>query len=379
MRGKFPVRTMAAATAGLLAAACTNGTTEAFPTPPVFVATPTAAPTATTTPTPATPIAEAASAIARVVVTSPLYDSPGARVPIVVTVYNGPATLPAEALGAVAGGGARVEACGVSWHNPAAHSLSHACQLVLPTTHTTVALTGIAVWHTPDGARQSLRSPARAVQTKGPGSAAVSPAQAEAIARCGNTGDEVWLTFDDYVPSLAVARAMVAVLERNRVRGRFFLNQVTPATRRLLEAAGNVVTNHTRDHLALSDLSESKIGEEIRTGPATTPGAPRLLRPPYGAGAWSSRVVEVIEAGGHAPCRWTVDTRDWAGRNPAEMADAVRWGDLYSPPVDAGGVILMHANHFSPAKLQAVLDAVKARGLVIEPVPAARWPPGPAR
>lgn len=363
---------MAAATAVLLTAACGNGTTEAFPTPTVFVPTPSPTPTATPSATSSVPVAEAPGRTVSLVVTSPLYDSPGARVPIVVTLYNGPEKLSAEALDATVSGGGRVEECDASWRNPQAHSLSRACQLVLPTNHTTVSLVGRAAWHTPEGGRPALSSPAKPVGALGPASSAVDPEQAEAIAHCGNTGDEVWLTFDDYIPSLAVAQSMAEVLDRNGLRGRFFLNQVAPAARRLLEAAGHIVTNHTRDHVALTDLSEVKIAEEIDTGPATTPGAPKLLRPPFGAGAWSTRVVDAIAANGHATCRWTADTRDWTERPAAAMAAAVRWGDDFSPPVEAGGVILMHANHFAPAKLQAVIDAVKDRGLVMEPIPAAR-------
>lgn len=370
MSAKFPVRSVATASAIVMAAACGNAANEAFPTPTVLVATPTAQ---TTEPAASVvPVAEAARGTARVVVTAPAYDSPGARVPVIVTVYDGPPTLPAEALGATADGGGRVEECGASWRNPQAHSLSRACHLVLPTSHGSVSLTGRAEWQTPEGGRQTLRSPAKAVQTKGFRSAAVSAAEAEAIARCGNTGDDVWLTFDDVVPSFEVAQAMVAVLTRNKVRGRFFLNRIAPQVRTLLESRRHVVTNHTRDHLALSDLSERAIAEQIRTGPATTPGTPPLVRPPYGAGAWSSRVVEAIAANGHTSCRWTVETHDWSGRNAAEMAATARWGDESSPPADAGGVILMHANHFAPDKLQAVIDAVRARGLVIEPIPATR-------
>jgi len=304
---------------------------------------------------------------------SPRYDSPGARVPIVVTLYDGPATLPGAALDATATGGARVEECGVSWRNPQTNGLSRTCHLVLPAQRGTFQLTGRAVWRTPAGERQAVTSPALDVEAKGPASAAVDAARAEAIAGCGNTGEDVWLTFDDVVPSFEVAEGMVAVLTRNGVRGRFFLNRVEPRVRRLLESRGHVVTNHTRDHLALTDLSRAAIAEQIRTGPATTPGSARLLRPPFGAGAWSTRVVDAIDDAGHTTCRWTVDTRDWAGRTPEQMAATVRWGDESSPPTFAGGVVLMHATAFAPAKLQAVIDAVAARGLVIEAIPTAGW------
>jgi peptidoglycan/xylan/chitin deacetylase (PgdA/CDA1 family) len=112
-------------------------------------------------------------------------------------------------------------------------------------------------------------------------------------------------------------------------------------------------------------MSDADIREQIAGGPHPTDGASKMLRPPYGAGAEAARVVDRIAASGYATCRWSVDTRDWAGYTPEQMADAVRYGNSFTPPVYAGGVILMHATHFSPAKLQAVIDAIDARGLQI--------------
>jgi peptidoglycan/xylan/chitin deacetylase (PgdA/CDA1 family) len=337
---------------------------------------------AATTPGPAlgeVPIAAAAPKDARLVINVPAYDSPGARVPLILTLLRAPDGLAPEALTATASGGARVVECGPSWRNPEFRSVSRACHLLTPTSVGSTTVTAEAVWRTRAGARQSVRATPSTLRTKGPRSAPVSAADAERIARCGNTSDDVWLTFDDYVPSMEVARGMLAVLERNGVRGRFFLNRVTPAIREALESAGHVVTNHTRDHAALSDLSDSGIAEQVRGGPATTRGETKLLRPPYGAGAWSTRVVDAVAAAGHATCRWTVDTADYAGRSAERMAGVVRWGDFYSPPVGPGGVLLMHANHFSAAKLQAVIDAVRARGLEPEPNPFFGHTPRPSR
>ncbi|MGQ0466352.1 MAG: polysaccharide deacetylase family protein [Sporichthyaceae bacterium] len=368
MRANLTVKALAASLGAVVLAACGNGTIEANTAPTVLLASSTTTPPETPT-TAAEPVAEAAGRTARLVVTGPQYDAPGARVPIIVTLYDGPAKLAATALDATTGSGGRIEECGESWRNPQDRSLSRLCHLVLPTTLGKVPLTGRANWRTPSGEKQSLRSETKSIEAKGVRSSAVGVAEAAAIARCGNTTDLVWLTFDDAIPSLEVAKAMLATLERNKARGRFFLNRIEPRVRTLLEKAGHVVTNHTRDHLALTDLSNAEIAKQIETGPATTPGNARLVRPPYGAGSWSTRVVEAITASGHTTCRWTVDTRDWTGRPAAEMGAAVRWGDLATPPVHAGGNVLMHATVFSDAKLQAVIDAVKARGLVIEPIP----------
>jgi hypothetical protein len=50
------------------------------------------------------------------------------------------------------------------------------------------------------------------------------------------------------------------------------------------------------------------------------------------------------------------------------MYSVVRNGDGETPPVSAGGVILMHAGHYSPKRSQAVLNAVRDRGLSADPL-----------
>lgn len=314
------------------------------------------------------PVADAAPN-ARVVITGPAYDSPGARVPLIVTILNGPRDLAAGALRASATAGGEVVDCGPSWRNPALRSLSRSCFLIAPRREGSLEVTGHAEWTTPDGSRVAMRSAGRVFRMKGPPSAPVSLADAEGINGCGNTGAGVWLTFDDVVPSLATARSIVQVLDRNAARGRFFLNRVTPQIRDVLESAGHVVTNHTRDHLALSDLSDAELKRQVDEGLTTTAGFPKLLRPPYGAGSFSARVVAGVAAAGHATCRWTVDTRDYADVSAETMHAAVRWGDQFTPPAEQGGVILMHANHFDPPELQAVIDAVRERGLTLDPNP----------
>jgi peptidoglycan/xylan/chitin deacetylase (PgdA/CDA1 family) len=303
---------------------------------------------------------------ARVVLTAPLFDSPGARVPIIVTVHNPPPGLPADSINATASDSSRVTDCGATWENPVQQTISRTCYLIAPAGTTSIQLIGRADWTGADGNKIALSSPAVRFRTSGAPSGAVSRAAAARIESCGNPGPAVWLTFDDFVPSVEVARSFVQVLGRNHARGRFFLNRVSAEVRRILESAGHIISDHTRDHYAMNDLTDDQIHQQIIGGPRTTAGAPLLLRPPYGAGAEATRVVDLIAKDGYATCRWTVDTRDWAGATPAQMAEAVRYGNSLTPPVAAGGVILMHANHFTPQKLQAVIDAVHARGLTVD-------------
>ena len=95
----------------------------------------------------------------------------------------------------------------------------------------------------------------------------------------------------------------------------------------------------------------------------------RLLRPPYGAGAFTTRLTALAASRGYGLCFWTVDTRDWAGSTTSQMVEKVRDGDAMTPPVEAGGVILMHLHGRHTAEgLQSVMDAVRARGLRLQPL-----------
>lgn len=308
------------------------------------------------------PAAAATRMSARIL--APLYDAPGATVPVVVSVAGVPN-----------GASVRVQMDGGGWCATGADATWQAgslrgtqCYWPLPARSWRGRPSATVVVSPAHGTPVRLRAVAtRMVRTSGPRSGSLTPSQIRAVERCGHTSADVWLTFDDTLPSTARTRELVAVLARNHARGRFFLNRVSPTDRRLLERAGHVVANHTRDHRPLNTLDARGVHAQIAGGPAAA-GPVRLLRPPYGAGAFGTRLNAQAAADGYRVCRWTTDTRDWAGASAREMGARVRWGDAYSAPAFAGGVILMHANHADTRKVQAVIDAVRARGLRVEPL-----------
>ena len=68
-------------------------------------------------------------------------------------------------------------------------------------------------------------------------------------------------------------------------------------------------------------------------------------------------------------CRWTTDTYDWNGTTATAMAERVRYGDYLSAPIGKGGVILMHGTgRYTASGLQAIIDAVRAKGLQVHPL-----------
>lgn len=185
-----------------------------------------------------------------------------------------------------------------------------------------------------------------------------------------NTTPYVQLTFDD-TASTTNLQAILSILKKNNVKATFFFNtKVTSLAKyKTIRAARMDVGNHTFDHALLTRLSYSQIRSEWVRG-KTKYANTNLMRPPYGA---TSTTVRRAIADLHGrQCLWTVDTMDWSKRYTLSANDIVRrvrYGDHWTRPVYAGGVVLMHGTgRYTVAALQGVIDAVKARGLKLQPL-----------
>jgi peptidoglycan/xylan/chitin deacetylase (PgdA/CDA1 family) len=199
-----------------------------------------------------------------------------------------------------------------------------------------------------------------------------NPSVRQAISRCWNPTPLVWLTFDDFGTQANVG-GLIDVLVRNNVRARFFpvgtWAQANPWLIVRMAEAGQAISNHTYDHADFNNISDAQIGWEIDRGFSQSPSSGMLLRPPYGDGAFTQRINAIAAQHGYHVCYWTVDTRDWTGISASAIISAVQYGSAYTPPVFAGGVVLMHmsAPHTLEA-LQGVINAVRARGLQLVPI-----------
>lgn len=315
--------------------------------------------------------AVAAKVALRVGVGAPQYDSPGGTVPTIVTVYGVPrsSTVTISATGT---GGSKVTCAGAVWQNPVRHTASRTCYLRLPNKPGSYQVRGRAVVKTGSVTRKASGAGARPVVADGKASPApMSLAAIRRIERCANTTRNVWLTFDDS-GSKAQVTSILATLKRNNVKAQFFFRGDWARKNRALfnqiKAAGHVIGNHTSSHPALSRMGTANLVKQINAGTAAT-GKPKLLRPPFGAGAFTTRLQKVAQDQGYELCRWTTDTYDWDGPSTAVMVERVKYGDYRSAPVAAGGVILMHghAKHTAPG-LQQIINAVKAKKLRLQPL-----------
>ncbi|MEU8235361.1 polysaccharide deacetylase family protein [Actinoplanes sp. NPDC048967] len=307
----------------------------------------------------------------RIGVSAPQYDSPGGTVPTIVTVYAVPKSSKVS-ISATGAGGSTVTCTGSVWQNPVRHTASRTCYLQLPNAKGGYAVRGKAVVTTGSVVRTASGKGTRPVVADGV--AAPKPmtmAGIQQIERCGNTTGDVWLTFDDG-GSKAQVTSILATLKRNNVKGHFFFRgdwaRKNPALFKTIKAAGHVIGNHTSSHPALSRMGKTNVVKQITAGTAAT-GTPKLLRPPFGAGAFTTRLQSHAKGQGYQLCRWTTDTYDWDGPSTALMTERIRYGDHRSAPISAGGVILMHGHGKNTASgLQKIINTVRAKKLKLQPL-----------
>lgn len=138
----------------------------------------------------------------------------------------------------------------------------------------------------------------------------------------------VALTFDDG-PRAGTTRRLVQTLRDLHAPATFFMVgsrvQATPYLARLVARAGFAIGNHTWDHAELTRLADPAIRHELRATARAlhAAGVPAsgLARPPYGA--LDGRVRGVLRDLHLHPVLWTIDSRDWTGGSPGQIAARV--------------------------------------------------------
>jgi peptidoglycan/xylan/chitin deacetylase (PgdA/CDA1 family) len=200
----------------------------------------------------------------------------------------------------------------------------------------------------------------------------VSQSVRKSIKKCYNTTRNVWLTFDDGYTSQDNLSSILGTLRANNVRGRFFLvgswARRHPAMVNQIVAAGHYVENHTDTHAYLGGLGDAAVHDEIRYGQASN-SWPKLLRPPYGDGAFTVRLYNLAQEQGYLLCQWNTDTRDWAGSSASLIVKRAVHGDRWTPPAHAGDTVLMHLkNTQTRYALAAMIKGLRAKGLTLDPL-----------
>ncbi|TAH33291.1 polysaccharide deacetylase family protein [Candidatus Saccharibacteria bacterium] len=238
----------------------------------------------------------------------------------------------------------------------------------------TTACTASSTVHTPEASAQTrpavTTAPQTYVETPVPLPKVSYSTKSSNILRCQHTSDEVVLSYDDGITNQKKLDSLLGTLDRNNIRAYFFFTgkfaDDHPKMMRQIAAAGHVLGNHSYSHPLLTRLSDKAIKSQIKRGVRGNTTR-KLLRPPYGGGAFTPRLQKIARGMGYALCFWTVDTRDWdakASPSAQTIVNRVIKGDKYSPPVKKGGVILMHGTSaFGVKATPAIIKHIKKLGL----------------
>jgi peptidoglycan/xylan/chitin deacetylase (PgdA/CDA1 family) len=171
----------------------------------------------------------------------------------------------------------------------------------------------------------------------------------------------VALTFDDG-PLDSVTPRMVRLLTRLEVPATFFMigNRVAghPELARLVDRASFAIGNHTWAHADLTSQTRARSRRAlVATRRALLDAGVQptgLARPPYGA--VDDRVRRTMSALGLTPTLWTIDSHDWTGLTPRQIARSVV-GDVRPHRTN---VVLHHDGVTnSPATLKALPEEVE--------------------
>lgn len=171
----------------------------------------------------------------------------------------------------------------------------------------------------------------------------------------------VALTFDDG-PNPASTAAILDVLQRQRVPATFFLigeriERDRPLAERILRD-GHQLANHSWSHPRMVLEHPHRYATEIdRTDQLIRQlgySGPIDFRPPYGQKLLV--LPWLLAHRGKLDVLWSLDSRDWADRDPASIARRVVRG------AQPGTIVLLHDLPRTAAALPAMIEGLRRRG-----------------
>lgn len=177
------------------------------------------------------------------------------------------------------------------------------------------------------------------------------------------SGNQIALTFDDGPDPLRTPAVLDALRELD-VKATFFVVgdrvDANPALCARIADEGHELGNHTYSHRYLPLAPSRSVERELRATDRAIADAtgqvPALARPPYGARSpWTVRVFTRLAK---RLVLWDVNSFDWKGRQPREVAARVL------ARVKPGSIVLFHDTHAERTveTLRLVVPALRARG-----------------
>lgn len=174
----------------------------------------------------------------------------------------------------------------------------------------------------------------------------------------------VILTIDDG-PSRAFVEKVSITLKHYHATATFFCIgkniQAEPSAIRLIHQNGFEIGNHSFSHRTFTRLSNEEIKREINQTSdlieKITGLRPTYFRPPQGA--YNQRVRRTIESTGLKMAMWTIDPKDWRGKNGPNPEQTVNYITCRLKP---GAIILLHEKRNTWKALPLLLDRLDKQG-----------------
>lgn len=176
----------------------------------------------------------------------------------------------------------------------------------------------------------------------------------------------VLLTFDDGPGGHGLDEKILATLSKHRVHAIFFevcnrINDETSNVPRDIVAKGNILGNHSYDHLDLTHLHGSSLVHQIvgcsDTLEAISGTRPRFLRPPWGQ--TSPAVLKVIRSAGMQQTLWDANSGDSWLKNPQKIIKL----SIKEVSLSRASILLMHSRATTASALDALLTNLQRRGV----------------
>jgi peptidoglycan/xylan/chitin deacetylase (PgdA/CDA1 family) len=187
----------------------------------------------------------------------------------------------------------------------------------------------------------------------------------------------VVLTFDDGPYGLGVDERILQTLRRHHAHAIFFqiCNHFNAATEHVdseIEAAGNLIGNHTYDHPHLNQLGPVDLQHQIEGCSARIAALsghrPHYFRPPFGE--TSLRVMQAAQQAGMEQVLWNANSEDSWLKKPDQIQ---YWSHEQT---ENGSILLMHSIPTTEVVLERVLTDLEERGFVFvlpDEMPSAKF------
>lgn len=157
--------------------------------------------------------------------------------------------------------------------------------------------------------------------------------------------------------------AILDILDEYNAKATFYLVGIWvekyPELVKAIHDRGHEIGNHSATHVHMTQVSESKMREELRVMSdkleAITGQRPTLFRPPYGD--YNNTVVTVSRNEGYEVIQWSVDSLDWKNKGVEDLIHRA------TNQVQAGDIILFHNDSkYILDALPTILKAYQEQG-----------------